>query len=286
MSKSYTNSCGSDPLDPLCFCYARGASNRYKIYDVDTASYLCCGRIQFDISNSGNTILSAAENDDPRCVGWWYGSAQNFPSQTSQPLPVVDFFFPDAGTLQGSMPVSYGPSNEDLAAVTRQAGLANYFAPPTSNVTANLGTTVSCASDETLYWLKYINPNMGVNFAETMVCLKNDQMSVLVSSSVYTQGNWALYSPVCQSSSANTCTSLTNNTLGRPLTTTVGNKVLSTPSYTGGNNLPFPVTPASSSNTWIVVMVIILLIVVIAIAIILYFTLRPKNKTENDRKKD
>lgn len=285
MSKSYTNSCGSDPLDPLCFCFARGASNRYKIYDVETASYLCCGRIQFDISGGSNEILNAAQNDDPRCLGWWYGSAANFPTQTSQPEPVVNFFFPDATNLQGNMPVSYGPSSEDLAAVTRQAGLATYFSPPTTNTADNLGAIVSCNSDQTLYWLKYINPNMGVNFAETMVCLDNDQLSALTSSSVYSQGNWALYSPVCQSSTAYSCTSLVNNTLGRPLSTTVGNKVLSTPNYTGGNNLPFPTTSSSSSSTWIIVMIIVFIIVAVAIGLILYFTLRPKNKT-NDTIKD
>lgn len=274
MSKAYTNSCGSDPLDPFCFCFAMGPSQQYKIYDVSTGSYVCCGNIAFNIVGSGgNAYRSAAVQDDPRCLGWWYGTAENFDTTgLTMPVPVTDFFFPDWAVTGSNMPSSFGPTSEELGNVSTQAGLRGYFTLPENAPYNTNGVQITCPDGQVVEWLHYANPNQGGAFASTMVCFDPTQTNSLKASGTYTNGNWATYKSVC--GDQHTCNVAVGQLLAPP--NQVGAVVLQTPGYTG-NRVPVP----ESDESWLLWFVLILFIIVIVVCVIVVVWLTNRKPNEN-----
>lgn len=293
-TRYYTNSCSNDGLDSNCFCYGLGPSSQYKIFDVTSGSYLCCGNIPFklDVDNpdapitgQGAAIKAAALADDPRCTGWWYGSAGNF-DNTISPIvtlnqPVTGFFLPDASQTNGNMPYSYGPSNQDLLNATYQASIYNYFTLPTNtSYSSNQGTTAACDVGN-IYWLNHLNPNKGLEFVTNMVCFDTSRTADLKSNTLYNNGNWALFNANCANgTSPSTCNYSVGEVIAPPVSSKIGSVFLSTPGYTGGKVVP-PAPPKTSNENWIIWTILGVILLVIVVIIILYFTVfRKKGKSK------
>lgn len=287
-SKYYSNTCNTDSLDSSCFCYGSAPSSTYKIFDVDTGSYLCCGNINFNLYNSdlqtSTNLKQAALNDDPRCLGWWYGSNQNFDiSGLVLPQPVTDFFLPDATLTNGNMPLSYGPTNTEIYNVNIQANLNKYFKLPTNEANGQ-GSQAVCANGNT-FWLTYQNPNKGLEFVTTMVCFDTASLSTLKTDLIYVNGNWALYNANCSTGSTpSICIQSVGEMLAPPNNTKRGSLYLATPGYTGGNSIP---ENNKKDKDWIFWLVLILsLVAIVVIIIVLVVQYKKKNPQTMNTEQD
>jgi hypothetical protein len=252
--------------------------DKYKIYDTKTAGYSCCGTVNFNIHNPSQVPrVSAAIQDVPQCAGWWYGSAKNFTSTDypgTLPVPGVDFYFPEDPISSDLMPLSYGPSDANIATVNNQNKLNQLFIIPINSVSGNT-STLNCTSGD-LYWLRYLNPNLGQVFATTMVC--SPPLDTVKTSDIYNTGNWALFRVVCDTPIGTTGCTTTGQIMGTPIAKNIGSSVLSTPGYTGGT-IPIP-EPTGESHVWLWILlgIVILIIIVAAIVgVIIYYKKKSKN---------
>lgn len=277
MSRLQSNNCNQNPTDPSCYCLSAGPMNKYKIFDTKTGTYSCCGTINFNLySPSLPPPLTAAIQDLPQCAGWWYGSSQNFESGNypgNLPVPGVDFYFPEELVTSDVLPVSYGPSDQDLQLASEQSKLNQIFTLPTNSISENT-STVTCGSGD-LYWLKYKNNNPGKPFAITMVC--SPPLDNVRSSDIYTSGNWALFKVVCDNPSNNSCTTSAGQIMGSPSNSNIGSSVLTSSSYTGGIP-PLPV-PSAENHTllWIILAIVAVIIITGAIiGVVIYYKRKSK----------
>lgn len=262
------NVCNIDPTDPKCVCISREASANYKIFDVATAANVCCGTINFGVTS----LDEAAQKDDPRCLGWWKGTADN-PVTGTIPTPITDFFFPALAVTQ-NMPVFYGPSSRDISVLNSFIPFSAFFTLPTNGLQGSQ-TAATCASGQP-GWLKYLNPNQGEKFAVSMVCV-NPDFTELKQSSLYSTGNWALYSPVCGiGSSSSVCTANSGEVL-RFSEASLGSVLLETPNYTGNQPLPNPKKQNDTLLIWLCV--IISVAIVIGVIVVLAFYFYPSRKS-------
>lgn len=277
----YSNNCNQNPSDPDCFCYGHGPSEKHKIFDIRSSKYVCCGVIS-PFLDQDNALISAAEKDNPMCLGWWNGTANNLSTISPLPAPGTDFYLPDDTELQGNMPISYGPSNEDLSVLTNQAQIFALFTQPTNTIVGGNPTlggnsvTVSCPNGSYVAWLHYPNPNAGMPFSSTMVCSAQDVNS-LKQQAIYQNGDWALFSPKCSSVTANTCSTSAGEIMGSVNPSTVGNLIIATPKYTGGTPTPVP-SDGSSDGIVIFLVVFFGLVIIIILSVLVYlYYFKPSN---------
>jgi hypothetical protein len=284
-----SGSCSTNPLDSRCYCFANGPSQYYKIFDTATAEYVCCGRITLRYTSSSpnalstndptdNTIYNAAQQDDPRCMGWWDGSAGNFDSIT--PIPVIPpagsaWYLPDARELgNDNLPNSYGPSDQDIQLLLNQATINEVIEiPETVVLEGGTATEARCTiQGAKVYWMRYLNPNnRQIEYVQTLVCANVDTVNA---SAAFNQANFALFESTCTPSSTNpfVC-SVPAGEITNPSTSLMGNLVMNSKMYGGGT----PVTPSESGThwyqePWFWIMIVLLVIIVVVIVVIIFYT--------------
>lgn len=291
--------CNQNSNDYRCWCYSSDSSQDSKIYDNATGEYVCCGT--FDLlatstspspldgkDKSVNTLYNFALKDDPRCMGWWNGSANNFATLglTNLPVPGSDFYLPDASPLvNGLMPASWGPSDTDKNIANTQSLINEVISLPVVTIEGET-TVASCTQSSSkpnnkIYWMRYLNPNnRQTDYVETMVCADLDQVK---SSAANLNSDFALFDAQCYStvvSGVYKCTSDYG-----PVTdfrnTELGNVIFSSVKYGGGNG-PTPVPEKKTKPIyeewwfWFIIGMSVVVLAVIITLIVVY----QKNKAK------
>lgn len=275
------NNCNENPLDPSCYCYGNGPSHKYKIYDMATSEYLCCGTIHFDL-DAEDPFSSAANLDDSRCLGWWVGSSNN-KLTTDNKIPEIgkDFYLPDDHLIQGLTSVSYGPNDQDLASINKQSKISKLFTKPKFRIQDSTSVVNYC-EEGNLYWLGYDNPNVGASTNFRLVCVQQNIDSLETSSS----DDWALFKPICENYGTDKC--ITTGFM-EPTSEFIGINVFKTNTYTGGSSYQRGVLTApqqtreqtqnnSNAGMWLIMIVIILLFVVAIVVVIVWINTSNPNE--------
>lgn len=280
--------CNTNPLDSQCYCFMGGPSRYYKIFDTATSSYVCCGTINLNYTSTNqnplstndatkNSIYNAALLDDPRCLGWWNGSIGNFDGlvigiKDPPTIPVAgqDWYLPDSNENGlNNMPVSYGPSDNDIAVLVEQQLINSIITIPTTTLNSP-GTTATCISGTQPYWMRFINPNnRQLEYVESLVCANVDTVK---SSEAFNSANFALFSVICQSGTPSTECSVTVGEVTNVAKSTLGSLVINSKQYGGGT----PTNPQTSSTPWYqqpwfyILMVVLVIIIIIVIVLVVY----------------
>lgn len=301
MSVAYeAGNCNQNSTDYRCWCFSAESSPNSKIYDNATGEYVCCG--SFDLlatstspsplnekDKNTNILYNFALKDDPRCMGWWNGSANNFSTigVTGLPQPGTNFYLPDASPLvDGLMPASWGPSDYDKNISIQQSQINEVISLPIITI-EGAATVASCTQttakpNNQIYWMRYLNPNnRQTDYVETMVCADINQVK---SSPANLNSKFALFEAQCSGSvegGVYKCASSYG-----PVTdfqnTELGNVVFSSQNYGGGSG---PIIPEKKSKPvweewwfWFIIGISVVLVAVIVTLIVVYQ--RNKNKAK------
>jgi hypothetical protein len=291
--------CNENPLDFQCYCFGNGPTEFYKIFDVKTAEYVCCGGMGFLYTNNSpnllgtndevkNTLYNAAKQDDPRCAGWWAGpNNENFSGLTiTDPSPLVipeagkDWYLPNSTSqINGTIPGSFGPSDSDRDFALQQAKINAVISIPTNSLSGS-GTISSCdtstLTENKVYWLRGINPNnRQIDYYQTLVCADAGKVA---NSPAATDSNFALFNVNCTQlftgDNTNNCI-VYSGEISNTSASTPSNLVFNSQRY-GGNLSPVPEgteeehTPWWASTWFWILMVIVVAIIVFIIIFVLY----------------